>query len=347
MATFDSRAAALTTEHGQPSLRCDYQDPGWLLRDWRWNAGRWHRTLIVAIPQTDLRVSPYVQRVAQLGSPECSERYSIPSARPGWRTTVWDEDTNPRDVRHWWGELVDGMRDQSGQLYMRNRYYDPQTGQFTQQDPIGVSGGLNTYGFANGDPVSYADPYGLCAWGIGRDAALGNCSVNDQRHAPQGEPPQALTAGQRTQVEGAIANLKGIAQTRLTRMLRQGRIMTVQRARFGRAAGVDIVPTGFGPRFTILLQRENQEEAAFFTYDRDERSWIIAHEYGHVEQWRHGAMLYLQGVTGNVRNFFREDKNSPNYYLLQRDANIFACESVVTMAPRFERICSSGGHASP
>jgi uncharacterized protein RhaS with RHS repeats len=46
---------------------------------------------------------------------------------------------------------------------MRNRYYDPRTGQFTQQDPIGLAGGLNTYGFANGDPVSYSDPYGLLA----------------------------------------------------------------------------------------------------------------------------------------------------------------------------------------
>jgi hypothetical protein len=46
-------------------------------------------------------------------------------------------------------------------MYMRNRYYDPKTGQFTQPDPIGLAGGLNAFGFANGDPVSYSDPYGL------------------------------------------------------------------------------------------------------------------------------------------------------------------------------------------
>jgi hypothetical protein len=55
------------------------------------------------------------------------------------------------------------MRDASGQQYMRNRYYNPQTGQFTQPDPIGLAGGLNSYGFAAGDPVSYSDPYGLAA----------------------------------------------------------------------------------------------------------------------------------------------------------------------------------------
>ncbi|HEX6037621.1 RHS repeat-associated core domain-containing protein [Longimicrobium sp.] len=66
------------------------------------------------------------------------------------------------DIRVWYGGLVDGMRDASGQMYMRNRYYDPATGQFTQTDPIGLAGGLNAYGFAAGDPVTYSDPYGLC-----------------------------------------------------------------------------------------------------------------------------------------------------------------------------------------
>jgi uncharacterized protein RhaS with RHS repeats len=45
---------------------------------------------------------------------------------------------------------------------MRNRYYDPMTGKFTQVDPIGLGGGLNLYGFAQGDPVNFSDPFGLC-----------------------------------------------------------------------------------------------------------------------------------------------------------------------------------------
>jgi RHS repeat-associated protein len=61
----------------------------------------------------------------------------------------------------WLGSVMDDQQDASGLLYRRNRYYDPATGRFTQEDPIGLAGGLNLYGFADGDPVAYSDPYGL------------------------------------------------------------------------------------------------------------------------------------------------------------------------------------------
>ena len=45
--------------------------------------------------------------------------------------------------------------------YMRNRWYDPETGRFMSEDPIGLAGGINQYTFANNDPVNGWDPYGL------------------------------------------------------------------------------------------------------------------------------------------------------------------------------------------
>jgi len=62
---------------------------------------------------------------------------------------------------YWHGTLLDGKNDGSGFRYMRNRYYDPLTGRFTQEDPIGLAGGVNLYGFANGDPINFSDPFGL------------------------------------------------------------------------------------------------------------------------------------------------------------------------------------------
>lgn len=79
----------------------------------------------------------------------------------------------------WIGGQLDNMRDASGKLFMRNRYYDPLTGQFTQEDPIGLAGGVNAYGFANGDPATYRDPFGLrpCEE-IRRDIARRTRSLN-------------------------------------------------------------------------------------------------------------------------------------------------------------------------
>jgi RHS repeat-associated protein len=49
-----------------------------------------------------------------------------------------------------------------GFTYLRNRWYDPQSGRFLTQDPIGLAGGVNLYAYAGNNPVSYSDPYGLC-----------------------------------------------------------------------------------------------------------------------------------------------------------------------------------------
>jgi RHS repeat-associated protein len=72
-------------------------------------------------------------------------------------------DAPPDPAVAWHGTLTHDKADRSGTFYRRNRQYDPQTMRFTQEDPIGLAGGLNAYGFANGDPVSYSDPYGLSA----------------------------------------------------------------------------------------------------------------------------------------------------------------------------------------
>ena len=78
---------------------------------------------------------------------------------------------------NWHGSLLENGRDKSGQEYRRNRYYDPAIGRFTQEDPLGLAGGLNQYGFAESDPVTFTDPFGLCSgWDITYD-----CSGNEIR----------------------------------------------------------------------------------------------------------------------------------------------------------------------
>ena len=50
--------------------------------------------------------------------------------------------------------------EESGLHYNRFRYYDNGTGQYLSPDPIGLSGGVNPYGYVH-NPLGWVDPLGL------------------------------------------------------------------------------------------------------------------------------------------------------------------------------------------
>ena len=244
---------------------------------------------------------------------------------PGERTTPRHELTEPEgQIQNWWGGLVDGMRDASGLMYMRNRYYDPQSGQFTQPDPVGLAGGLNAYGFAAGDPVSYSDPYGLCpAYLVDSKTLL--C-------------PGGLTHTQYDQLEDAITlGLQPAGALPLLSMLENGRIVSSQQLEGTENRAQVVHP--FAAPDTIRIG------PAFWGYSLVEMSWMISHEYGHVLQRLISGLVYFDRRL-SVRGWFEltaraKDGSTGSMYakLQQYDANMFSCSVVVDASSFSQRYC--------
>jgi RHS repeat-associated protein len=77
-----------------------------------------------------------------LSAPDSSEMLTRGGATAGYAYTAreWDPET--------------------GLYYYRARYYDPKIGRFISEDPIGLHGGINLYGYVGNEPVGRYDPYG-------------------------------------------------------------------------------------------------------------------------------------------------------------------------------------------
>ncbi|MBT2773370.1 hypothetical protein J7J47_14170 [Halomonas sp. ISL-60] len=88
-----------------------------------------------------------------------------PNGQPRWLAEPddWAAVKNQRAVRNvtqpirFQGQWHD---EESGLYYNRHRYYDPQQGRYISQDPIGLRGGTNLYGYVT-NPTGMVDPLGL------------------------------------------------------------------------------------------------------------------------------------------------------------------------------------------
>jgi RHS repeat-associated protein len=126
------------------------------------------------IPVATLRpngtgISIYYVHADQLGAPRLV-------TRPADNAIMWRWDTDPFGTSapnanpQAQGTFVYNLRfpgqyyqAETGLNYNYFRDYDPGSGRYVESDPIGLAGGsYSSYAYANGNPVSIADPSGLC-----------------------------------------------------------------------------------------------------------------------------------------------------------------------------------------
>ncbi|EME1727106.1 RHS domain-containing protein, partial [Cronobacter sakazakii] len=95
------------------------------------------------------------------------ERVTDADGQTVWRGqfSTWGDTERELSVPQW--QVPQNLRFQGQYLdresslhYNLFRYYDPVAGRYTQMDPIGLAGGMNTYSYV-GDPLTNIDPWGL------------------------------------------------------------------------------------------------------------------------------------------------------------------------------------------
>ncbi len=105
---------------------------------------------------------------------------------------------------------------ETGLHYSLFRYYNPDSARFTQQDPIGLAGGMNLYAYAP-NPYGWVDPLGLTKCGahygeldhLGRPtgvkARLNASDINTGSHAnPAIQPPGFITGAGSNRARGHL-----------------------------------------------------------------------------------------------------------------------------------------------
>ena len=121
--------------------------------------------LLALVATTQAQAATYFFHNDHLGTPQ--------TVTDEAQQTVWQAERRPfGKVPETANQIEQNVRfpgqyfdSETGLHYNYYRDYDPSLGRYIQSDPIGLAGGLNTYGYVGGNPLMYYDPLGLWAFG--------------------------------------------------------------------------------------------------------------------------------------------------------------------------------------
>jgi RHS repeat-associated protein len=189
-------------------------------------------------------------------------------------TSVANHETSIDTTSRFPGQWED---EESGLHYNLHRYYEPQTGQYLSNDPIGLEGGLRTHAYVH-NPMQWSDPTGLagCSW---------NSAAERWRDSDSGQFRKRPTE--------LVATEPGTA------FFWSGRTNGVG----GMDVAADIAGARGGTTLEMLLK---EQSVTMPTWDSNNPTV--------VNEWGQMSKAYAEQASGNVRGVIGQDLRPGNVW---------------------------------
>ena len=161
---------------------------------------------------------------------------------------------------------------ETGKHYNFNRDYDPVTGRYVQSDPIGLDGGMNTYGYVLSSPVNSIDDSGLLRITLDhslnrKDRALVHYAIRSIK----------------SRISRQVVNYFNLFGYDINQAVQDGNGPIVVFTRNG--SGGDFGLTTYSDIKIYLNTFDDRRPGYRYLYDANQIASTIIHEMGH---WAHG-----------------------------------------------------------
>ena len=170
-------------------LAGEYDSTGKLIQETVWLGDTPIATLrpVSGSITTPIAINTFYVHADQLGTPRVITRPTDNKVVWKWESTEAFGNNLPNENPSAVGTFKYNLRmpgqywdQETGTFYNYFRDYDPTTGRYVQSDPIGLKGGISTYAYASGSPLSFIDPDGLrCVYSQGTGSLT---CTNDTTH---------------------------------------------------------------------------------------------------------------------------------------------------------------------
>jgi RHS repeat-associated protein len=202
------------------------------------------------------------------------------------------------------------MTDPNGLLYMKARYYNPFLCRFLNPDPLGFSGGMNFYAYANGNPASMADPAGTDASSVSTSANGDNITYQPNSTPQDLSDPFGIKAAQ----AALDAENDWFGKT-LDALAYAGAFLDMMKNNFGQTffgttpAQTDIALGGLAPEFGVADATAGSQMTTVIGSGQDVKGFMQANGFQSVSDAQQAGynIFDWQSISGgqyelNVQN---------------------------------------------